>query len=74
MLSTVCLVTIFSEGEGEIPLSTTLFFGSILLALIVCLALEEKIHAKKSVISGLCAAVCLLAGAVLQPLSPLYNP
>ena len=39
-------------------------FAVLLVGLIVCLALEEKLHAKKSVISGTFAIVCLLLGAV----------
>ena len=38
-------------------------FGALLIGLIACLALEEKLHAKKSVIAGLFAVVCLLLGA-----------
>ena len=39
-----------------------LLFGALLVGLIACLALEEKLHAKKSVIVGLFAVVCLLMG------------
>jgi Na+/H+ antiporter NhaD/arsenite permease-like protein len=44
--------------------SVTTLFALLLLGLIVCLALEEKLHAKKSVIAGLFAIVCLLLGAI----------
>jgi len=44
------------------PWSTYLFTG-LLGAMVVCLALEEKIHAKKSVIVGVTAVVALLLGA-----------
>ncbi len=44
----------------HISLSTTLFFTAVLVAMIVCLALEEKLHAKKSVIVGIFAAAALL--------------
>lgn len=43
----------------------TALFAVILLGLIVCLALEELLHAKKSLIAGLFAVACLLLGAVL---------
>ncbi len=39
-----------------------LLFGALLVGLITCLALEEKLHAKKSVIVGVFAVVCLLLG------------
>ncbi len=62
-------------GHGEVPLGVTLFFAAILLAMIVCLALEEKIHAKKSVIVGVFAVVCLVAATVdhLLPFGPVRN-
>ncbi len=39
-------------------------FGFLLVALIVSLALEEKIHAKKSIIVGAFAVICLLLGTL----------
>ncbi len=47
-----------------LPLGIRLLFAALLVGLITSLALEEKLHAKKSVIAGLFAVVCLLAGAV----------
>jgi Na+/H+ antiporter NhaD/arsenite permease-like protein len=41
-------------------------FAAILVALIACLALEEKLHAKKSVIAGIFALACLLLGAICE--------
>ena len=43
----------------------TLLFAGILLALILSLALEEKLHAKKSLIVGLFAAGSLLLASIL---------
>ena len=43
----------------------TAVFGALLVVMIVALALEEKIHAKKSVIVGVSAVVCLLLAAIL---------
>jgi len=57
---------------SDIPLSITLLFAAILVALIVSLALEEKLHAKKSLIVGLYAIMSLLLGAILLPLP--YGP
>ena len=51
-----------------VSLGITLLFAGILVAMILSLALEEKLHAKKSLIVGLFAAACLLLGAVLLPL------
>ncbi len=51
-----------------VSLAITLFFAGVLVAMILSLALEEKLHAKKSLIVGLFAAVCLFLGAVLLPL------
>jgi len=57
---------------GEVSLGVTLFFAIFLVAMILSLALEEKLHAKKSLIVGLFAIVGLLLGAVLLPLP--YGP
>ena len=53
----------------------TLFFGLLLVAMIIALALEEKIHAKKSVITGVAALVTLFLGDAfdLLPLGPVVN-
>ena len=55
-----------SHSEVVVPLSITLLFAAILVALILCLALEEKLHAKKSVIAGFFAIVCLTLGAFME--------
>ncbi len=49
-----------STDAHEVSTSTTLVFAAVLVGLIACLALEEKIHAKKSFIVGVFAAVSLL--------------
>ena len=46
----------------EVPMSVTLVFGAVLAGLIITLALEEKIHAKKSVIAGVFAIGSLILG------------
>ncbi|WLE96387.1 MAG: SLC13 family permease [Candidatus Electrothrix communis] len=55
---------------------TTIFFTGVLILLIASLALEEKIHAKKSLIVGLfAAALLLLDGALgLLPFGPITLP
>ena len=48
----------------DVSLGTTLFFAAILVGMILCLAFEEKIHAKKSLIVGVFAILSLLLGAI----------
>ena len=45
--------------------AVTAGFALLLVAMILCLALEEKLHAKKSVIVSVFAVVCLLLGGLL---------
>ena len=56
------IASLFAEA-GSVSTSVTVLFALLLVGLIVCLALEEKLHAKKSVIAGLFAIVSLLLGA-----------
>ena len=73
--------TLLSAAESghhappEVSLPMTLAFASILVAMIVCLALEEKLHAKKSLITGLFAVIALLAGAAagILPKGPVLR-
>jgi Na+/H+ antiporter NhaD/arsenite permease-like protein len=60
----------------HVPTEVTLLFTSLLVALIVSLALEEKLHAKKSLIVGIFSIVCLLLGAYfnLLPFGELILP
>ena len=51
--------------EQDVSTGVTMLFTAILVGLIACLALEEKIHAKKSVISVAFALPCLFLGAAL---------
>jgi len=48
---------------ADVPMWVTLLFSAVLVGLILCLALEEKLHAKKSLIAGLFAAGALSLGA-----------
>ena len=52
--------------QSVVPLSTTLVFCALLVGLILCLALEEKIHAKKSIIAGGFALICLFLANVFH--------
>ena len=47
----------------------TAMFGALLVGLILCLAFEEKLHAKKSLIAGVFAIICLLLGSLTGVLS-----
>ncbi len=50
----------------DIPQWVTFLFAGLLGAMVLSLALEEKLHAKKSVITGVAAAVCLFLGTVFH--------
>ena len=52
------------SGGHDVPLWTTLLFCALLVGLVTALALEEKLHAKKSVIVGVFAVVTLFLGAL----------
>ncbi|MBT8491722.1 MAG: hypothetical protein KJO07_01570, partial [Deltaproteobacteria bacterium] len=47
-----------------VPEFVTYMYLALLVGMIVSLALEDKLHAKKSMITGIFAAVCLLLGEV----------
>ena len=51
-------------SDASVAPSTQYVFTGVLVAMIACLALEEKIHAKKSIIVGLFAMVSLLMAEV----------
>jgi Na+/H+ antiporter NhaD/arsenite permease-like protein len=55
-----------AETHADVPFGVTLFFSGLLVAMVLCLAFEEKIHAKKSVIAGVFALVCLFLGMVFH--------
>ena len=53
------------SASHEVSTGITLLFAALLVGLIVSLALEEKIHAKKSLIVGVFAVVCLFLAVAL---------
>jgi Na+/H+ antiporter NhaD/arsenite permease-like protein len=57
----------------EVSTGVTLLFAALLVAMILCLAFEEKLHAKKSVIVGCFAVALLLLGGLfgLLPFSAM---
>jgi Na+/H+ antiporter NhaD/arsenite permease-like protein len=54
--------SVAQSAGHEVAPSTTYICLAILVGLILCLALEEKLHAKKSVIAGAFAVVSLFVG------------
>ena len=50
----------------DVPLHVTLLFSAILVAMIGCLAFEEKLHAKKSLIVSLFGVIALLFGSAFH--------
>jgi Na+/H+ antiporter NhaD/arsenite permease-like protein len=61
-----------ATATAEVTPATTAVFAVILIAMIVSIALEEKLHAKKSLIVGFYGLVSLLLGSILLPLP--YGP
>ena len=51
--------------HAYVTTSITYSFAAILVLMVVCLALEEKLHAKKSLIVGVFAVTSLLAASIL---------
>ncbi len=60
----------------HVSIGVTIFFGALLALMILTLAFEEKIHAKKSIITGVYAIVALLVATAmgLLPFGELTNP
>ncbi|RMD97375.1 MAG: hypothetical protein D6812_15405 [Deltaproteobacteria bacterium] len=72
------MVALETAGAGRehlpaVPFGVTLFFTFLLVAMIAALALEEKLHAKKSLIVGIFGIATLFLGEVfhLIPRGPL---
>jgi Na+/H+ antiporter NhaD/arsenite permease-like protein len=55
-----------SATAHQVAPGVTYMFAGILALMIAALAFEERIHAKKSLITGLFAGVCLLLGTWLE--------
>ena len=68
-------LTLLTAGTHPASLPIQLGFGALLVAMILALALEEKLHAKKSVIVAVFAIVSLFSGHVagLLPIGLLEN-
>jgi len=57
-----------AQADAEHPVSgwVTALFAMLLVAMIASLALEEKLHAKKSIIVGTFAGICLILATILK--------
>jgi len=64
-----------THAEHIVSRTVTAFFGALLVLMILCLALEEKLHAKKSLITGCFAVISLLCATALDllPFGPVVN-
>ena len=72
-------ISLLAASDHGTPLwsrGSPYLFTGLLGAMVVCLALEEKIHAKKSVIVGVTAVIALLLGAFtgILPFGPVDLP
>ncbi|MCH8830232.1 MAG: hypothetical protein IID45_11710, partial [Planctomycetes bacterium] len=63
------LLIIATANGHDVPGWVTALFAFLLVAMIVSLAFEEKIHAKKSIIVGSFAGLCLLIATLLNLLT-----
>ena len=63
-LQTILIASADLHSQPHVSSGITTLFGVLLLAMIACLAFEEKLHAKKSLITGIFAVVCLLLGEI----------
>ena len=54
-----------AHPAGDVPMGTTLGFCVLLVAMVLALALEQKIHAHKSVITGIAALLALVLGEAM---------
>ena len=70
------LLAASDHGISEVAPWVTYLFTALLAIMVLCLALEEKIHAKKSVIVGVTAVVALLLGAFtgIMPFGEVHLP
>ena len=65
-MTTETITAVAEQAVHQVSNTTTLIFFGLLVLMIVCLALEEKIHAKKSLIVGLIAVIALLMGGFMH--------
>ena len=75
LLSSGLITAQATHGAGSVSLAVTVMFSLLLVGLIAALALEEKLHAKKSVIAACFAFVSLFAADALGllPIGSMTN-
>ena len=75
LLASIMTLERAEHDPSAVPLGLTLFFALLLVGMIVALAMEEKLHAKKSIIAGLFALVSLLLADMFQllPIGAVVN-
>ena len=61
-------------ARQEVPGWVTGFYLLVLIGLVLCLAFEEKIHAKKSLIVGTFAGFCLVTETVIGYFTDRAHP
>ena len=67
------LATVAGAGH-EVPSWVTGFYLVVLVAMVLCLAFEEKIHAKKSLIVGTFAGFCLVTETIIGYFTDRAHP
>jgi len=65
-MNILATVTEAAHAAQNVSQGVTLFFTFYLVAMVLCLALEEKLHAKKSLIVGLFAVGALIIGSAFH--------
>jgi len=65
-IPTEILITVAEQATHQVSNAVTLLFAGLLVLMIACLGLEEKIHAKKSFIVGIFAVITLLLGGFMH--------
>ncbi len=61
-------------GHAHVPGWVTGFYAVVLAAMVVCLALEEKLHVKKSLLVGTFAGFCLITETVIGYFTDRAHP
>ena len=57
--------TAHTNGVHDVPGWVTFLFAILLVLMIAALAFEEKLHAKKSIIVGTFAGLCLITETII---------
>jgi len=57
--------TVHPNGVPDVPGWVTFLFATLLILMIVALAFEEKLHARKSIIVGTFAGLCLITETII---------